>query len=970
MGASDFVGRVGGLALALGVGAAMFSGSAVAWADRGGDGGGSSGNDSGSSSSAPHRGSGSTAPRAAAATPTRGQDSVVAPVVLPDVQAKNASPAAVAAVAPAPVAATVVAPAASEPEAIVDPEPSPAPEPVAPEPTGDPTSTDPVIATDDFSWIRTGTIEYTHSDLIDPVVIVDPVQSGPDPVEPGDMTAVAYDTGDDGANGAGTDPSGPVDSAPTDLVLASFIRRETTAAAAATDSPSALVTTSDPGSAKATSGLTANPVTTYFDGVLQGNLNVTSASGCGLVGNACTLSYSVTGSSAGGKATLNNVPTALPGGGAGSYTLLPYATWINPSNPTKFPTPSGTQDFTVRVSENTMFDQAITGIPLVGIIAQPIINLLQQTPFIGNLLAPLIGSSINQTISVNLNQLVPAGKQVAYTYKVTSFDGTLISTNFFPASAPSLLPALGNQQATIFNGPGLGGAGTTDPYASSGAAGSVPGLALMRGQGLPGPLATAPLGFNVITWDPRGEWDSGGILQLDSPFYEGRDVSSLIDWANANTPLLNETPGKPDVAMMGGSYGGGIQLTTVDPRIKSIVPSIAWNSLITSLRPGRIFKSAWANNLAEALLLTGASSINRINSLVTQALITGNLLGFVSETAQATFNAVGPTVLLSKLNIPTMYDQGIVDALFPLAQALDNAQTQLEQNPFFVGKADLVKMIWFCGGHGVCTTQTLQQQVAQNTVMFLENIAWVNRYTKGYLAADPTINGLLSAVAPFQWWDQKGTALASFAGMPWTNAFQNTAPIVVDQATGGRINSLTSKTGPLTEKDAAGAVCGAGAGFACQFPLNQVFATKAKNAVNVDIPIAPTAGYIVGAPKVSFTYSGFGNAKAVYAQIVDNATGQVLGNINTPVPVILDGKEHTVDAFPIANIAYTPTSTISTGCPQCAAPVPSLTLQLVANSSLYENPFWSVGVDINKIRVSLPTTSTAIPNPVPGLIPA
>ena len=531
--------------------------------------------------------------------------------------------------------------------------------------------------------------------------------------------------------------------------------------------------------------------------------------------------------------------------------------------------------------------------------------------------------------------------------------------NYFPASTPSLLPALGNQQATIFNGPGLGGAGTIDPYGLQQAAGSVPGLALMRGQGLPGPLATAPLGFNVITWDPRGEWDSGGILQLDSPFYEGRDVSALIDWANANTPLLNETPGKPDVAMMGGSYGGGIQLTTVDPRVKSIVPSIAWNSLISSLYPDGIFKSAWANNLAEALLLTGASSINRINSLVTQALITGNLLGFVSETAQATFNAVGPTVLLSKLNIPTMYDQGIVDALFPLQQALDNAQTQLEQNPFFVGKADLVKMIWFCGGHGVCTTQTLQQQVAQNTVMFLENIAWVNRYTKGYLAADPTINGLLSAVAPFQWWDQKGTALASFAGMPWTNAFQNTAPIVVSQATGGRINSLTSRTGPLTEKDAAGAVCGAGVGVACQFPLNQVFATKAKNAVNVDIPIAPTAGYVVGAPKVSFTYSGFGNAKAVYAQIVDNATGQVLGNLNTPIPVTLDGKTHTIDAFAIDNIAYSAPSSPS-----------SLTLQIVGNTSMFQNNAVIWGVDINKLTVTLPRTSTAVPNPVLAVIPS
>ena len=47
-----------------------------------------------------------------------------------------------------------------------------------------------------------------------------------------------------------------------------------------------------------------------------------------------------------------------------------------------------------------------------------------------------------------------------------------------------------------------------------------------------------------------------------------------------------------------------------------------------------------------------------------------------------------------------------------------------------------------------------------------------------------------------------------------------------------------------------------------------------------------------------------------------------------------------------------------------------MTLQIVANSSLYQNTSVNWGVDINKVAVSLPTTGTAIPNPVPGLIPA
>ena len=930
MRASLFVGRVGGLAVALGVGAAVFSGPGVAWADRSapdtrGSAGSAADSDSTSQSSAPARGRGAAAGR----TPSATASTAVAQ------QTRNSRPAApsgdepisVPAPAPATAEATPAPPAAS----VVTPDPDPvkrvadpAPEPVVENIAG------PVV------------------EAVEPVVVAD---LAPKAAPAGEV--VAYGTAASGgqSGGAGSDPSAPVGHPLVDLLLASFIRRETVGAAA-TGSPTAQVT--------ASTGLTVAPVTTYFDGVLQGNLNVTSASGCGLVGSDCKLVYSFVGSSAGGKATLDKVPASLPGGGAGSYTFLPYATWIDPDNPTRFPTATGTQDFTVRVSENTAFDQFLVKIPLVGLLAQPIINLLQQTPFLGDLLAPIIGASATQTVSVNVGSLVTAGKQVAYTYFVDSFDGTPISMNYFPASAPSLLPALGNQQATIFNGPGLGSPGETNPYGFFQAAGSVPGVGLMRGQGLPAQFATAPLGFNVITWDPRGEWASGGILQLDNPFYEGRDVSALIDWADANTPLLNEN-GDPDVAMMGGSYGGGIQMTTVDPRIDAIVPAIAWNSLNESLYPDAVFKTAWANALALALLGSGASSLDRVNSQITQALLTGNLFGFISETAQAVLSSSGPTALLTKLSIPTMYAQGTADALFPLQQALNNAQTQLDLDPFFAGaNADLVKMIWFCGGHGVCTTQTTQQQTAQATVMFLENMIWVNNYTKDYLQGIPTIKPVLDAflglTAPFQWWDQNGTALASFDGMPWTSDFQDTPPITVTDAVGGRLGFLQMAiggSGPNTTECTVAQ--------ACEFPLSQVFATEAKNAINVDIPIPPTVNVknpsvVVGAPTVSFTYSGVGNAKAVYAQVVDNATGQVLGNIVTPIPVTLDGKTHTIDAFPIANIAYTAPGTAST-----------LTLQIVGNATLYANGRFG-SVNISDITVELPTTGTAVPNPIPGLL--
>jgi ABC-2 type transport system ATP-binding protein len=893
MGASQFVGRVGGLAVALGVGAGLFAGAGAAWAD----------------SSAPD---------------TRSVTGSATDSVSDSSKATSANRGR--------AATAVRAPAAAEPE----------PEPVA--------------------------VELEPEVTPEPIIHIDPVFEEPpvgsvDPVDP--VEEIAVDT-EPAAAETTEDPADPpvdvpdplpfaVDPGPVDQDV------QTTVTATSTSAPTAKADNAP---------LTVAPVNTYYDGVLQGNLNVVSASGCGAPGSDCTLDFSFVEASKGGKVLFNNVPTALnpllPGGakgGAGSYTFLPYATWIDPANPTSFPTPTGEQSFTVRVSENTKFNQTITSIPLIGLLAEPIIQLLQQLPLISGLLVPLIGASVTTTVSVNVGQLA-AGKQVAYTYFVDSFDGTPISMNYFPASTNSLLPTLGNKQATIFNGPGIAAPGETNPYGSFQASGSAPGLGLIRGQGLPGPFAAAPLGFNVVTWDPRGEFASGGILQLDNPFYEGRDVSALIDWAQANTPLLNEG-GKPDVAMIGGSYGGGIQMSTVDPRIKAIVPAIAWNSFNESLYPNEVFKTAYVNSLALGLLGTGASSIDRINSQITQGIITGNLFGFLSETAQAVLASSGPTTLLTKLNAPTMYVQGTADPLFPLQQALENARTQLEQNPFFAGpNADLVKMIWYCGGHGFCTSQTPQQLAAQAQVLFVENLLWVNKYTKGYLAGIPAvidpINGLLSAIAPFQWWDQKGTALASFAGMPWTAAFQNTAPILATKATGGNINSFTSKSGPLTEEDPAGASC-ATVSRLCEFPANQVFATKAKNAVNLDIPIAATdPKNIVGAPKVSFTYSGLGNAKAIYAQIVDNASGQVLGNTNTPIPVTLDGKEHTIENFEIANIAYTAPST----------PGAALTLQFVANSSLFQNTAVIWNVNISDISVSLPTTGTAIPNPVPGLLPA
>ena len=81
-------------------------------------------------------------------------------------------------------------------------------------------------------------------------------------------------------------------------------------------------------------------------------------------------------------------------------------------------------------------------------------------------------------------------------------------------------------------------------------------------------------GYNVLTWDPRGFGRSGGEAEVDSPAYEARDVSTLIDWVATRPGVQLDAPGDPRMGMVGGSYGGGIQLVTAatDCRVDAIVP--------------------------------------------------------------------------------------------------------------------------------------------------------------------------------------------------------------------------------------------------------------------------------------------------------------------------------------------------------------------------------------------------------------
>ncbi len=425
-------------------------------------------------------------------------------------------------------------------------------------------------------------------------------------------------------------------------------------------------------------------------------------------------------------------------------------------------------------------------------------------------------------------------------------------------------------------------------------------------------------GYNVVTWDPRGEYRSGGQLQIDNPMFEGRDVSSIISWLSSSTnPYASQVEMDPQntanplVGMTGGSYGGGIQLTTVDPRIKAIIPEIGWNSLLSSLYPNsNQFLTGFGTILAAALFFTGA----RINPVIYEGIATGVLTGFLTKSQQAVLGSVGPTTLLTQEKAATLLFQGEQDVLFPLAQGVTNVQT-IASNPYDTP----VKMVWFCGGHGNCNTMNSTQEAYQDDLGVVQNLQWLDSYVAGYVS-DPA-----QQVPNFQWYDQQGKYFSS-ALQPFQAGFDTNTPITVT-GSGGLLGIVPVLGGSGPAKQAE--------------PFSIADAAKARNALNTNVTI-PIGEQVVGAPTITFDYSGLGTSRTVYAQLVDDATGQVLANNSTPIPVKLDGRQHSV-TIPMQDIAFT-----------SYAADDSLTLQITSSAINYEN-FTSFGaIKISNIGLSLP----------------
>ncbi|WP_250293468.1 CocE/NonD family hydrolase [Streptomyces atroolivaceus] len=241
----------------------------------------------------------------------------------------------------------------------------------------------------------------------------------------------------------------------------------------------------------------------------------------------------------------------------------------------------------------------------------------------------------------------------------------------------------------------------------------------------------AERGYVSLVYSGLGFGGSGCLITLDDPAIDGEAASGLVDFlagtraADDGTKadyVTSDAPGDPVVGMIGGSYGGAVQLATAsaDHRVDALVPLITWNDLAYSLAPNAtgasrgvssdtpgVFKWQWTNGfylMGEGQpLLVPSLDPSRFGSLgclhfAAKACDTIRLLNSGRYPAAATeemltyARSVSPASYLAGVTAPTLLVQGQADSLFNLNEATATYRALEAQGT-------TTQMIWQAWGH-------------------------------------------------------------------------------------------------------------------------------------------------------------------------------------------------------------------------------------------------------------------------------
>jgi ABC-2 type transport system ATP-binding protein len=345
--------------------------------------------------------------------------------------------------------------------------------------------------------------------------------------------------------------------------------------------------------------------------------------------------------------------------------------------------------------------------------------------------------------------------------------------------------------------------------------------------------------------------------------------------------------------------------------VDAIAPTIAWNSLVTSLFKSRAIKFGWgaaliaagiAQGVAPGIVSPAGIQTGHQSPQFYNTLVSGTTTGQISEDDRRWFAEHGPDFLLDNIDVPTLIIQGEPDTLFTLDEADANFRA-LKDNGI------PLKMIWFCGGHAVCLTETDGSSPAIGDSPHAQEarVAWFARYLRDDKSVDtgPT----------FEWIDESGEFHPS-EGYPLREV--------------GKLEGTGAGQLPLAQGAST-----VGSGVA-------VFASPSPVAVTAPIETPDKPVDVVGPPQLELTYSGVAAPAEtfVYGQIVDRERGIVVNNQATPIPVTLDGQQRSL-SIPLETIASRTTAA-------------GYELQIVPGTSVYDFQRSAGFIDVSNAHVTLP----------------
>ncbi|GAB2791618.1 CocE/NonD family hydrolase [Streptomyces daliensis] len=240
----------------------------------------------------------------------------------------------------------------------------------------------------------------------------------------------------------------------------------------------------------------------------------------------------------------------------------------------------------------------------------------------------------------------------------------------------------------------------------------------------------AERGYAVLSYSGLGFGKSGCRITLDDPKTDGEAASELVGFLGGERAaddgtradfITSDGEHDPRVGMIGGSYGGAVQLATasVDERVDALVPMITWNDLTYSLVPNNTdqthgvtsgipgaYKTQWTNGfyllgqiqgLKELGTDPGRASVGCINfpeemCRTKRMLDSGRFPAGETQESMDRIRAASPVSYLKRVKAPTLLIQGQKDTLFNLNEAVATYETLRDQGT-------PTRMIWQQSGH-------------------------------------------------------------------------------------------------------------------------------------------------------------------------------------------------------------------------------------------------------------------------------